>query len=306
VGGIVASNFNAPLRMRYGGVRDLVLALTAVLPDGRVIRAGRPVMKNVAGYDLTKLFIGAYGTLGLITDVTLKLAPRPRTRVTYVVPVDTIHRGLAWGQALLRVALVASSVLLIRADEVPEVDAPYTLCYTAEGISQDVQAELAEVRATLARLGAPPPIILSRRETQSDFEDVGDRGGTRDIWADWMGTADAPLPLVRVGLPPKDLRGWIVQALAEGLLTSETSITEAVPFIADFASGHCYVRGVKSIAPLRQAALARGGYAIVLRADRDVSPEHRWGYRPEALAQMRRLKQRWDPQGLFNPDVFIV
>ncbi|MGC9467624.1 MAG: FAD-linked oxidase C-terminal domain-containing protein, partial [Anaerolineae bacterium] len=73
VGGIVASGFNAPLRMRYGAVRDLVLALTTVLPDGRVLRLGRPVMKNVAGYDLVKLHVGGYGTLGLITDVTLRL-----------------------------------------------------------------------------------------------------------------------------------------------------------------------------------------------------------------------------------------
>ncbi len=78
IGGIVATNFNAPLRMRYGAVRDLVLAATVVLPDGRVIRAGRPVVKNVAGYDLPKLFVGSYGTLGLLTDVSLKLAPLPR------------------------------------------------------------------------------------------------------------------------------------------------------------------------------------------------------------------------------------
>ena len=60
VGGIVATNLNAPLRMRYGygSLRDLVLAATVVLPNGRVIRTGRPVVKNVAGYDMTKLFVG--------------------------------------------------------------------------------------------------------------------------------------------------------------------------------------------------------------------------------------------------------
>ena len=66
VGGMVAANFNAPLRMRYGAIRDLILAMTVVMPDGRVIRAGKPVVKNVAGYDLAKLQIGAYGSLGLI------------------------------------------------------------------------------------------------------------------------------------------------------------------------------------------------------------------------------------------------
>ncbi len=73
IGGLIAANVNAPLRMRYGAIRDLVLCATVVLADGRVLRTGRPVIKNVAGYDLTKAFVGSHGTLGLITDVTLKL-----------------------------------------------------------------------------------------------------------------------------------------------------------------------------------------------------------------------------------------
>src|SRR5262249_53358746 len=62
IGGLVATNTNAPLRMRYGALRDQVLCMTVALPDGRVIRTGRPLVKNVAGYDLTKAFIGSYGT----------------------------------------------------------------------------------------------------------------------------------------------------------------------------------------------------------------------------------------------------
>jgi glycolate oxidase subunit GlcD len=79
VGGLLAMNLNPPQRMRYGGWRDNVLAVKAALPDGRVIRAGRPVVKNVAGYDLAKLFVGSQGSLGVMTEVTLKLTPLPRT-----------------------------------------------------------------------------------------------------------------------------------------------------------------------------------------------------------------------------------
>ncbi len=68
--------------MRYGAIRDLVLSVTVALADGRVIRAGRPVMKNVAGFDLVKLFVGSHGTLGLITEATLKYAAQPRARRT--------------------------------------------------------------------------------------------------------------------------------------------------------------------------------------------------------------------------------
>jgi glycolate oxidase FAD binding subunit len=82
IGGIVATGDSGPLRHRYGGARDLVLGVTVALPDGTVARAGGKVIKNVAGYDLSKLMTGAYGTLGLIVQVALRLHPLPRDTVT--------------------------------------------------------------------------------------------------------------------------------------------------------------------------------------------------------------------------------
>jgi glycolate oxidase FAD binding subunit len=82
LGGLVASADSGPLRHRYGGVRDLVLGITLALSDGTIAKAGSKVIKNVAGYDLGKLFAGSYGTLGLILDVTVRLHPKPATTAT--------------------------------------------------------------------------------------------------------------------------------------------------------------------------------------------------------------------------------
>src|SRR5918911_1483577 len=79
VGGVVASGDSGPLRSRYGAARDLVVGVTAALPDGTLVRAGGKVIKNVAGYDLAKLFTGSLGTLGAIVSVTVRLHPRPQT-----------------------------------------------------------------------------------------------------------------------------------------------------------------------------------------------------------------------------------
>jgi D-lactate dehydrogenase (cytochrome) len=285
VGGIVASNFNAPLRMRYGAVRDLVLALTAVLPDGRVIRAGRPVMKNVAGYDLVKLLVGAYGTLGLITDVTLRLMPQPRMRTTYAVPVDDLARGLAWGQRLLHVALTASSVLLCHGCQVPGLSSAYVLLYTTEGAEEDVGAEVTEVRAALEELDAARPV---------EAEASGS-----EVWAAWMQTTPLEETLLRVGLAPKDLPQFLSPELVPAL--------NGGAFVADLANGLLYLRGVEDLATIRRAARQRDGYAVVLRT----SPVGRngldlWEHTPDGLDLMRALKSAWDTQGLFNPDVFIV
>ena len=84
IGGIVATNDAGPLRHRYGGVRDLVVGVTVVLSDGTIARAGGKVIKNVAGYDLAKLFAGAFGTLGLIAEITVRLHPRPARTATVV------------------------------------------------------------------------------------------------------------------------------------------------------------------------------------------------------------------------------
>ena len=88
IGGIVATADSGPLRHRYGAARDLILGITVVLSDGTIARAGGKVIKNVAGYDLAKLFTGAFGTLGLIVEVVVRLHPRPRERMAAVGSSD--------------------------------------------------------------------------------------------------------------------------------------------------------------------------------------------------------------------------
>lgn len=280
IGGIVAANFNAPLRMRYGNVRDILLAGTAVLPDGRVIRAGRPVVKNVAGYDLPKLFVGSYGTLGLLAEVSLKLAPLPRARESLIVPLDSVQEGMRWGGELLRVCLVASALVLCSGSCVPRVFAPYALIYTAEGLPEDVAAEIAQARAVLRAAGAHP---LAGTDTPSGSE----------IWTEWLG-ASGPEPIVRAGVAPKDM-ARLVAAVAPS--------APNVAFFADIASGQLFTRGVP-VETARAAALPLGGYAVVVRGAAGESDP--WGYRPQSLDLMLALKRRLDPAGLFNPGAFVV
>jgi D-lactate dehydrogenase (cytochrome) len=277
LGGIVATNFNAPLRMRYGAVRDLMLAATVALPNGRVIRAGRPVVKNVAGLDLPKLFIGSFGTLGVITDVSLKLAPLPRARATLIAPVDDMPRGLAAGTQLLRVCLVASALLLCRGCELPGVSSPYALVYTAEGMPEDVAAEIAQVRDVLQAGGV-----------------ASDALSGSEMWAKWLGMASRTETIVRVGVATKDLAS---------VLSDVTPALGNASFAADLANGLLYARGVKDVAVVRQRARAVGGYAIVLGSASQVDA---WGHTPDGLDLMRTLKARWDPRGALNPGAFLV
>jgi len=82
IGGVVATGDSGPMRARYGGPRDLVLGLRAALPDGSLIKSGGKVIKNVAGYDIGKLMSGAFGTLGAVVEVAVRLHPRPEGTAT--------------------------------------------------------------------------------------------------------------------------------------------------------------------------------------------------------------------------------
>ena len=85
IGGIIATANTGSLRHRYGGVRDLLLGISFVRADGKIAKAGGRVVKNVAGYDMMKLFTGSYGTLGILTEVTLRVYPQPTNTGTVII-----------------------------------------------------------------------------------------------------------------------------------------------------------------------------------------------------------------------------
>jgi len=275
IGGIVATNFNAPLRSRYGAIRDLILAMTVVLPDGRVIRAGKAVVKNVAGYDLPKLFVGSHGTLGLITDVTFKLFPLPRKRSTLLIPINDLKSGLLLGSKLLQMCIVASSLILCKG----LFSSPYAIVYTAEGLPEDVQAELNQVMSIL------------KSEGIKEINQIDAMSGN-EIWADWINkSSDLTL---RMGVAPKDL--------AKTLINLEPKLIDS-PFIADFPSGIVYLQS-NEVSEIRKSAQENGGYAIILKGSN--SKHDVWGHKPEGFDLMKNIKSKWDIRGLFNFGAFIV
>jgi glycolate oxidase FAD binding subunit len=113
IGALVAANLSGPRRHRYGTARDLVIGVTVVLADGTVASSGGKVVKNVAGYDLGKLFCGSEGRLGLIARVALRLHPRPEASRTLAVPASSPSAAVAAARALLHAPLELSALDVI-------------------------------------------------------------------------------------------------------------------------------------------------------------------------------------------------
>jgi FAD/FMN-containing dehydrogenase len=113
IGACVAGNLSGPRRHRYGAPRDLVLGVTVILADGTIASAGGKVVKNVAGYDLGKLFCGSRGRLGLIARVSLRLHPRPASQRTLVVQVTNADHAARLAHLLHHSHLVPSAADLL-------------------------------------------------------------------------------------------------------------------------------------------------------------------------------------------------
>ena len=138
IGACLAANLSGPRRHRYGTARDLVIGVTVVLGDGTIASSGGKVVKNVAGYDLAKLFCGSEGRLGLIARVALRLHPRPDSTRTLVAPVVSGADAQAKARAILRAPLAPAAV---------DVIWPGRLAVLFEGTAHAVEEQLAAAQA---------------------------------------------------------------------------------------------------------------------------------------------------------------
>jgi D-lactate dehydrogenase (cytochrome) len=288
---MVAANVNSPQRRRDGGIRDVLLATTVAMADGRVIRAGRPVVKNVAGYDLPKLFAGSNGTLGLLVDVTLRLLPQPRLRRTLALPAQTPEQGLAWAAATAPVWLATSSVVLCQSAAVAGIErAPFTLLWTLEGVAEDVIAETAALDAALRSARAPSLVEVAQPAAAA-------------LWASFVARRGQNSLLLRVGVPAGQLQDYWRQiaggAEARGIWCFDPGNSLAY---ATHGAGNDPAAAAAWVERMRAPALTLGGYAVVMQTPPGLSTQiDRWGYRPDALALMQALKAQWDPAGILNP-----
>src|SRR5215831_2313401 len=116
LGGLLVTNTSGVKRLRYGGVRDLVLGVRVALPDGALAHFGGRVVKNVAGYDMTKLFIGSLGAFGVVLETTYRLAALPEDDRGYAVVFPSLPQALAAVAAIRAAALLPSALLLLHAD----------------------------------------------------------------------------------------------------------------------------------------------------------------------------------------------
>jgi glycolate dehydrogenase FAD-binding subunit len=168
VGGLIATGESGTLRIRYGAVRDLVLGVEVALPDGNLIKAGGKVVKNVAGYDLTKLMIGSLGTLGVITRAVFRLHPLPVATASYSASLSSADEAAKLMLAILDSHLVYTG-LQVRADRPDRI----SLDVRAEGIPESLQDQYAKLSSIAAGYTFAESVGDPWKARQELFADAG-------------------------------------------------------------------------------------------------------------------------------------
>ena len=280
IGGAVATGDSGPLRHRYGAPRDLVLGITVALPDGSLARAGGKVIKNVAGYDLAKLYSGSFGTLGLITELALRLHPQPPAQAT---ATGTTDDPAALQRATL--ALAASSLEAQSLDVRWEAQAGTVLGRFA-GIAAAEQAAAAE--RLLAEHG------VEAAATEDDDE----------LWArqrDGQRSSDGGAVVRVSGLPTRLCEACVAVQVAGATLVGRAALGLwwiALPAAAPGELVTAVARLRKVLAPLPCVVLDA---PLPVRAHLDP-----WDHVEDpAVVLMRRVKERFDPTRTCNPGVFV-
>jgi glycolate oxidase FAD binding subunit len=281
VGGIIATNDSGALRLKYGGLRDLIICMTIVLADGTIARSGGKVVKNVAGYDLHKLMTGACGTLGVITEVTFRLHPLPMHTRTWTVTSTTAEGA---GELMLR---VLDSQLSIQAMQLRATIQDYGVDVQLSTLPE-VLGQQIEVLNSLAR-----HVLEARSEFSepSVTEHSGVFEAREQLFAEENG----------VVFKATMLPSAIANLSAEVVRAGGNAVTQATGIMfAQIGEEHA----MDTLASLRASVAAAGdGSLTVLRAPDRLGSLRATTSRGDSRASelMQEIKRRFDPNEILNP-----
>ncbi|MDP6822486.1 MAG: FAD-binding oxidoreductase [Dehalococcoidia bacterium] len=304
IGGSLASNNVGPLRSSYGGVRDFVIGMSIVQADGTMTKSGGSVVKNVAGYDMARLHIGALGTLGAIATVAFKIGPVPQTMRTVAAWFDSAESAAVAGMRITNGAFMPEAVTLVAGQRAvahatelaagnsgaASDNAVMLLIALAAG-SATVERQVNDTTATLGAAMADGFVVLD-----------GDAG--YPVWS-LAGEQPPPAPTLSIRSTVKPAEAFdLVNALAAGAGSDDIHIVAQI----GFGTVEAHWRNQVSpdlVRSARDAVSGAGGIPMIERCPPELKSElDVFGDLGAPLEVMRRLKQQFDPKGTLSPGRF--
>ncbi len=290
LGGIVATADAGSWRQRYGSVRDLLLGLSFVRADGEIAKAGGRVVKNVAGYDLMKLFTGAYGTLGIISQLTFRTYPLITTSKTLLLTGKAEQITQAC-QTIRNSGLTPTALDLLSAAVVEQLGLgkDIGLVMRWQTIPESIEQQLEQVQAIAKELNLTIKIYENQAET--------------DLWQQCATTPDSDTAITcKIGISP---------AAAVNFLQLKQIESQNIAARVHAASGigELQLKNIdyQAITEMRSHCQQNSGFLTILHAAKSVKQEiDIWGYTGNARQTMQTIKNQFDPQNILNPNRFLV
>lgn len=315
VGGILAANQSGPRRLRYGSARDVLIGIRVVQADGKVVKGGAKVVKNVTGYDMNKLFIGSLGTLGIIVEAIFRLYPLPAAERTYLAEFPTLDAARGAVARVLDFPVVPSALELLNPlagrliAEEARIGRPlerYVLATSVESVAEAVDAQLETIKKICQEEGSTGGNHLDGEHHESLWRAIRDfpsGSGSQGFSV----TLKASVLLSRVA----DALRVGEEASADQGLDCAT-VSEAGSGIIKFylrdemASERFSQRVAEVVEKLRAWTLGSGGSLVVLDAPPVVKARvDVWGPVGKTFSLMQGLKAQFDPSRILNPGRFV-
>ena len=312
IGGLTSANASGPLRLMYGSARDLVIGTRVVNADGVISKAGGRVVKNVAGYDLNKLYVGALGTVGIVVELSFKLHPLPQAEGMLVAAFRSVEDAGRVVATLMRSALGPAAVELLDAAAAKAIrpgatvpDDGCLLVVAAHGFEAAIRRTLRDLRETCA--------------AATDTDDVRDADALDGLWSALRQATDPSRTdsvLLKAAVPPARSAAALAALRREA---REAGFAASV--ISHAGCGIVYARlepedwhddAILRLGALveRARAHARGeGGSLVVEscptAAKRLPAFDVWGDPGTGFPVMRALKENLDPKATLNPGRFV-
>ncbi len=325
IGGVAATGDQGARAAAYGGLRDLVLGVRATLADGSAVKFGGRTMKNVTGYDMTKLFVGSFGVLGIITEVTFRLFPRYDTQALIVLPLPSLERAQTIVAGILSSHLQPLALEAVSSDALsPEVAGDLAAAAHAggpvllAGFAGHRAAVDRSVREVMEAYSGPAPEVLRDEAAEALYDHLAALGASSPDGAHQI-AARASVPIGRTldlveaaerHAEEAELSFSYRAGAARGrvdLVFAERSGADAAlqQGVGDPLE-HAADRSAGCLSRTREKAVGLGGSLFVTQgASLLPAGFDPWGDVGPALELMRRIKERFDPNRILNPGRFV-
>ena len=315
LGGIVATNSSGPKRLLYGTARDIIIGVKAVFPNGDIVVSGGKTVKNVSGYDMCKLLIGSYGTLGILCEMTFKLLPLPEKGATLGLSFAVIEDADGFVRELRGSQLIPSSVEILNGSAVQKMRYPmsmplnsnYLVAVGLEGVPEGIDRQVSEMSEMGKRYGTLEAVTLDAEKHQAFWVALRDfSSGLTDKYPNAISMKSNFLISKcgeMLGSSEKIAQGLgidcaFISHAGNGILYSYVlpgrNFRSKVDFFVDL------IEKLTAEAVKNEGSLVVESSPLVIKKKIDV-----WGKSRSDYPVVRRLKEQIDPAGILNIGRFV-